>query len=188
MGSAKKSQQEVVERKKQIKTACGEKSKEMNNLLKKVNSLRKVSDPLESQKSQIEGQLSTRRKEIMNQEKVTKRIIHDISEMNKTLNQLKSAGVKVEQKLRQLDCPPDLIPSGSVKQLSERIKNIKAQIAKESGIDNMDEIEQELVRLRELYESNKKKIDSLESNISQLEEMNDDRNTNFLYIRTSVTN
>ena len=186
--STKKSQQEVVERKKQIKTACGEKSKEMNNLLKKVNSLRKVSDPLESQKSQIEGQLSTRRKEIMNQEKVTKRIIHDISEMNKTLNQLKSAGVKVEQKLRQLDCPPDLIPSGSVKQLSERIKNIKAQIAKESGIDNMDEIEQELVRLRELYESNKKKIVSLESNISQLEEMNDDRNTNFLYIRTSVTN
>ena len=40
----------------------------------------------------------------------------------------------------------------------------------------------------ERFQSNKQKLASLEEHIKQLEDMNSDRNTNFLFIRNSVTN
>ena len=85
----------------------------------------------------------------------------------------------------------DLKPSGTTKQLSSKIQNIKDKKKKhqeKNGGENLDALEEEVCDLKMKLDHAKKRIEESQEYVRQLDTMNDDRNTNYLYIRNTVTN
>ena len=188
LNSIKTQQESKIDEKKVVLTNIKEKTAEYNKILKEVTKLRDATAPLESEKSRLEGMFSSKRKEIANQEKVTKKVQQEIQSLKMKLVELRKEEKTIKQKVKQLKTPDDLIPSGTSKQLKSKIENIKAKQLKEAGIENSEAIQQELVDLNELYQSQKKRIEDTEEYCKKLEQMNIDRNTNYLYIRNTITN
>merc|ERR1712098_733461 len=181
--------QAKVDEKKVILNTMKSKTSDYNKLLKHVSTLREVTSPLESEISKVEGMISSKKKEKMNQTKVEKRYAQDMGVLKKKLAELQKDKKAIDAKIKKLKAE-DVTPSGTSKQLESKIQNVRKKIQEQSGIDQdvFQEKEQGILKLRENYENQKKKIDSYMEYISSLEKMNSERNTNYLFIRNTISN
>merc|ERR1712098_691336 len=181
--------QAKVDEKKVILNTMKSNTSDYNKLLKHVSTLREVTSPLESEISKVEGMISSKKKEIMNQTKVEKRYAQDVAVLKKKLAELQKDKKAIDAKIKKLKAE-DVTPSGTSKQLESKIQNVRKKIQEQSGIDQdvFQEKEQGILKLRENYENQKKKIDSYMEYISSLEKMNSERNTNYLFIRNTISN
>merc|ERR1719450_1214762 len=183
-----KNQEIKVDEKKKIFDQTKQKSNDYNQILKVVSKLREATAPLESEKNKLEGQFSSKRKEITNQEKVLRRLKEEGGKLKGVLSQLKKDQKELKKKAEKLHAPPETVPSESSKQLSAKIANIRKKQMAQAGIENPEEVQNELLNLQQSVEQSRTKLKSLEECVQKLEAMDVDRHTNYLYIRNTISN
>ena len=167
-----------------VKTA----TEEFNHNLKSVNVARNLTVPLETELNKLEGELARVKKNIQNHEKILKRWQNEIAGLKSKISELKKEERGIRKKAADIGAPKDLKPSGTTKQLSSKIQNIKRKCAEKSGIDYEAALEEELLQHKKRIDCESKKLEDSQNYIKQLDTMNSDRNTNYLYIRNTVTN
>ena len=190
MASIMKQQEEKIDKKKRVVNQAKTASEEYNHLLKSVNVARNLSVPLETELSKLEGDLARVRKLIQNHEKIHKRWVNEGTGLKSKISELKKEEKDLRKKADGIKAPKDLRPSGTSAQLSIRIQNIKKKFAKKSGVGDGDRnaLEEDLVQHKKRIDQDKKRLDDSQAYIQQLDTMNQDRNTNYIYIRNTVTN
>ena len=166
------------------------KSVEYNNILKEVTKLRGSLAPFETKKRQIEGKQSSKRKAILNQEEIVKRWEKEKEELKRTV-----ASAEVEEKKLLKHCrniaskrkvPLEIIPSGTVAELSAKLTQIRRK-KKKNNPDQNNLLLEEYENLRKKYEDSKKKLKDLEAWVNQLNAMNTKRTSNYHFIRRTIT-
>jgi len=189
LGNIENQQQIKVDEKKVILNTTKAKTSDYNKLLKHVSTLRSVTSPLESEISKVDGMISSKKKEIMNQTKVEKRYAQDVGVLKKKLSELQKEKNTIDKKIKKLNAE-DVTPSGTSKQLESKILNVKKKLQEQTGIDQnvFKEKEASILKLRENYDQQKKKISNFEEHVKSLEKMNSERNTNYLFIRNTISN
>ena len=123
--------QAKVDEKKVILNTMKSKTSDYNKLLKHVSTLREVTSPLESEISKVEGMISSKKKEIMNQTKVEKRYAQDVAVLKKKLAELQKDKKAIDAKIKKLKAE-DVTPSGTSKQLESKIQNVRKKIQEQS--------------------------------------------------------
>ena len=186
--SIMKQQEEKIDKKKKVVNQAKIASEEYNHLLKSVNIARNLSVPLETELSKLEGDLARVKKLIQNHEKIHKRWANERTGLKSKISELKKEEKIIRKKAVGIGAPKDLRPSGTTAQLSTKIQNIKRKFAEKSGVEDGDALEEDLVQHKKRIDQDKKRLDDSQAYIKQLDTMNHDRNTNYMYIRNTVTN
>lgn len=183
-----KNQDIKVDEKKKIFDQTKLLQSDYNQILKVVTKLREATAPLESEKNKLEGQLSSKRKEITNQEKVARRFKEEVGKLKTHLSQLKKDQKELKKKAEKLNAPPDLVPTETSKQLSAKINNIRKKQLAQAGVENPEEVQNELLNLQKSVEQARTSMKSLKDMVQKLEGMDVDRHSNYLFIRNTISN
>ena len=111
-----------------------------------------------------------------------------IYNLKKKLSELRKDQKELKKKADKLGAPPDLVPQESSKQLSAKITNIKKKQLAQAGVENPEEVQNELLNLQQSVEKARESLKSLEDWVQKLEAMDVDRHSNYLYIRNTISN
>jgi len=182
---------EVFNEKDEIQNLYKAKSKEYVIKAKEVSGLRETLLPIEKEISKIEGQISSKKKEITNQEKVVKRYQNEVGILKKEQHDKKTEEKKFRTHANR-QCSNEYVqPTGSVMQLNAKIKQIRESKKKTGNVvvkEEKDRLVTEYRTLKEQYKTQNQKITSIDEHLKLMEEMDQHRHNNLLFIRSTITN
>merc|ERR1711915_217093 len=92
-------------------------------------------EPLLNEAKNTEHQISSKKKEIQNQEKVVKRYQNEVASLKKELNDKQDKGKKIRSNAQKI-AGAYVKPNGTVHQLNAKIKQIR-ESRKKSGNDRL---------------------------------------------------
>jgi len=165
-----------------------EKGVEFSMKSKHVAKLREASNPIEREITKIEGQISSKKKEILNQEKVVKRYRNEVAQLKTELEEKEIEEKKFVSKAKQ-SAGPEIEPSGTVMQLNAKIKQIMDTKKKSNKVvADREALLEEYRELRDQYELLGSKISNIEEHVKVMEDMNMARYYNHLFIRKTISN
>ena len=165
-----------------------EKNQEYNKILRDEMKKREKVIPLENDLRNIEGEISRKKKEVANQQKLINRLVSEVSQHQGKLKGLEKEGEKHLKASRQLklSATPDISPSGTVEEISAKLKEIKKS-KKKNNLGDSDIILNEYNNLQMDIENIKKNLQLLEEWTKNIEKMHEDRLRRMLFIRHSIT-
>jgi len=136
-----------------------------------------------------EHQISSKKKEIQNQEKVVKRYQNEVASLKKELNDKQDKGKKIRSNAQKI-AGAYVKPNGTVHQLNAKIKQIR-ESRKKSGNDRLlgekDVLFKDYKAVKDQYSGLETKIQMLNKNVDFMEQMDQNRQNNFLFIRDTIT-
>ena len=165
-----------------------EKNQEYNKILRDEMKKREKVIPLENDLRNIEGEISRKKKEVANQQKLINRLVSEVSQHQGKLKGLEKEGEKHLKASRQLklSATTDIRPSGTVEEISAKLKDIKKS-KKKNNLGDSDIILDEYNNLQMDIENIKKNLQLLEEWTKNIEKMHEDRLRRMRFIRHSIT-
>ena len=158
--------------------------------MKEVIKLRESLAPFERLKGQIATKQASKKREILNQEKVIR--MYE-KEKEKLKNTVSDAGVlekdlikKCKVKAKQRKAPVEIKPSRTVAELSAKLTQIRKKKKKNNPAEK-NLILEEYDKLRKEFEESKRRLKNLEDWVNQLKDMMSTRTSNYQFIRTMIT-
>jgi len=170
----------------------------MTNLLKEkeamfkenkaeLNELKSSSAPIAQELRSIETKIANKTKEVINQEKLIKKIKTETSSLEADIRkneeeekQFSAAGVKITKE--------ELQPDKTPKQLNAKIVQLKKKLSLQTENHDVEKFIEEFIEIKERYTRLKGHIDSLNSHLETINQMKKERSDNILWIRTLITN
>ena len=187
LGAVEEKIQEALNEKDMLTDLISEKEDLFKQNKKELNQLKSLTSPLLKQQRETEAMISNRTKEIMNQEKLVKKLNAEIDsfKQQKKSNEIEESKFKATAlKLTS----SEIVPERSVKQLDVKIKKLQEKIRNKHKDLNLEEFYEEFGELKERYMAMKKQISTLENLLETIEKMNKERLDNFICIRNIITN
>lgn len=165
-----------------------EKNQEYNKILRDEMNKREKVIPLENDLRNVEGEISRKRKEVVNQQKLINRLSLEVSQYQGKLKGLEKEGEKHLKASRQLklSATTDIRPSGTVEEISAKLKEIKKS-KKKNNLGDCDIVLNEYTDLVTDIENIKKNLELLEEWNKNITKMNEDRLGRMVIIRHSIT-
>ena len=179
--------EEALSSKELLNDLIKEKDEQFKMEKRELNALKSVTNPLLKQQRETETMISNRTKEIMNQEKLVKKMNSEIDVFKR---EMKASEIEAEQfKATALTLTDgEIVPERSVKQLDVKIKKLKEKIKNKHKDLNLEAFYDEFNDLKERHTTMKKQIQKLETLLNSIEKMNAERLDNFICIRNLITN
>merc|ERR1712098_565322 len=173
-----------------IQEAINEKEM-LSDLIKKkeeLHQLKSATSPLLKQQREAETMISNRTKEILNQEKLVKRLNAEKDSLRQQIKASEEEEKQFKKSALKLTKGEEVAPERSVKQLDVKIKKLQEKIRNKQKDLNLEEFYEEYANLKERYVAMKKQIEKLENLLETIESMNSERLDNFICIRNIITN
>ena len=181
--------EKTTEERENVLKKLHNKTVEYNNTLKELSKLRESLAPFEVKKRQIEGKEKSKMKEILNQQRMVKGLEKEKEDLKK-----KVSAAEVQEKNLLKSCrdiakkrkvPLEIIPSGTVAELSAKLTQIKKK--KRNNPAQNNNLLEEYENLRNKYDDSKRALKDLEDWVNQLKAMNSERTSNYQFIRKAIT-
>ena len=174
----------MVNDKDHVLSLIKEKARKLTTISNEVSMLRQATVPREREVSRLEYKRFLSRKEIANQERLVKRYEAQVAQLQRDLMEKKCEEKKFLSHAMQ-KAGPEVVPSGTVLQLNAKIKQIRESRV---GVVGREIVEEEYRELRLQYVDQKSKIKFIEEHLKLMEDMKRARNTNYLFIRRTISN
>jgi len=179
--------QETLNEREMLTELLNEKEDVFKVSRKELTGLKSATNPLLKEQREIETRITNKTKEILNQEKLVKRLNSDMESLKTELKKNREEERQFEAAAKKIT-GKEMIPDKTVKQLNAKIVQLQKRIKnKHENVDLADFI-QEFGNLKERYVGMKKHIEKLENLLETIEKMNSERLDNFIYIRSIITN
>ena len=180
--------QEAINEKEMLNDLIKEKEELFKQNKKELHQLKSATSPLLKQQREAETMISNRTKEILNQEKLVKRLNTEQDSLKQQIKASEEEEKQFKKSALKLTKGEEVVPERSVKQLDVKIKKLQEKIRNKQKDLNLEEFYEEYGTLKERYVAMKKQIEKLENLLQTIENMNSERLDNFICIRTIITN
>ena len=169
--------QEIREKEEEYKREKGE-----------LTELKSSTNPLSRKEREINNTISTRTKEILNQEKLVKKLNTELESLKEEQKKQSDDASQFEAAARKIT-GREVVPERTVKQLNAKILQLQKKIKAKQG-ENHDYAEflNNFQDLKERYQDMRGQIEQLENLLQKIEKMNDERLDNFHIIRQIISN
>ena len=187
LGAVEEKIEEALSSRELLTDLIKEKDEQAKQERRELNALKSITKPILDEQRITEVNITNRTKDIMNQEKLVKKLNSEIDAFKR---EMKSSEIEAEQfKASALKLTDgEIFPQRSVKQLDVKIKKLKEKIKNKHKDLNLEDFYNEFNDLKERHTTMKKQIQKLESILSSIEKMNAERLDNFICIRNIITN
>ena len=153
-----------------------------------LTDLKSSTNPLSKLEREINNSISTRTKEILNQEKLVKKLNTELENLKEEQKKQRDDASQFEAAARKIT-GREVVPERTVKQLNAKILQLQKKIKSKQG-ENQDYAEflNNFQDLKERYQDMRAQIEQLENLLQKIEKMNDERLDNFHIIRQIISN
>ena len=153
-----------------------------------LSALKNSTNPLSKTEREINNNISTRTKEILNQEKLVKKLNTELENLKEEQKKQREDASQFEAAARKIT-GREVVPERTVKQLNAKILQLQKKIKSKQG-ENQDYAEflNNFQDLKERYLDMRSQIEQLENLLQKIEKMNDERLDNFHIIRQIISN
>ena len=168
-------------------TAIGQKEEEYKRQKKELTVLKSSTSPLNKEEREINNNISNRTKEILNQEKLVKKLNTELEGLKQEQKKQKDDEKQFEAAARKIT-GTEIVPERTVKQLNAKIMQLQKKIKNKPENQDYQEFLTYFQDMKERYVDMRGQIESLENILSKIETMNNDRLDNFQIIRNIISN
>ena len=180
--------QEAQLRRAGVNQEIREREEEYKREKLELSDLKSGTNPLSKMEREINNNISTRTKEILNQEKLVKKLNTELENLKEEQKKQRDDASQFEAAARKIT-GREVVPDRTVKQLNAKILQLQKKIKSKQG-ENQDYAEflNNFQDLKERYQDMRSQIEQLENLLQKIEKMNDERLDNFHIIRQIISN
>jgi len=180
--------QEAQLRRAGVNQEIREREEEYKREKVELSDLKSGTNPLSKMEREINNNISTRTKEILNQEKLVKKLNTELENLKEEQKKQRDDASQFEAAARKIT-GREVVPDRTVKQLNAKILQLQKKIKSKQG-ENQDYAEflNNFQDLKERYQDMRSQIEQLENLLQKIEKMNDERLDNFHIIRQIISN
>ena len=179
--------QEIVLRRAQISKLISEKEEDYKRKKKDLTLLKSGTNPLQKQQREINTMISNKTKEILNQEKLVKKLAAELDSLKQEQKKQRDDERQFEAAARKIT-GTEIVPQRTVKQLNAKILQLQKKIKSKTENQDTAEFLNYFQDMKERYLEMKKQIENLETMLLKIEKMNNERLDNFQVIRNIISN
>lgn len=148
--------------------------------------LREALTPIEREISRTDDQITLRKKEISNQEKMLKKLKAEVNQLKRDLLEQKSKEEKFVNKAKQKSWA-EMNPSGTALQLNAKIRRIREEKGANMMYADREKLFVEYKELKDDYDLQMRKVKNIEEHVAIMEGMNTARIANYMFIRKTIS-
>ena len=180
-------QQAVLGRAK-VSQEISVKEEEYKKEKRELTDLKSSTNPLSKAEREINNNISTKTKEILNQEKLVKKLSSELENLKEEQKKQRDDASQFEAAAKKIT-GKEIVPERTVKQLNAKILQLQKKI-KSKQDENLDQQEflESFQDLKERYQDMRGQIEQLENLLQKIEKMNNERLDNFQIIRQIISN
>ena len=180
--------QETLNQRDLLTDLINEREELLRSNKKDLNLLKSSTQPLEKKLRDNENVINMKTKEILNQEKLIKKLNSEQDSLKQTMKNTKEEEKQFQAAALKMTKGEEMVPAKTVRQLNAKIIQLQKKIkTKYAGID-VEQFYEEFQALKERYITAKTHIQKLENLLKTIEKMNKERLDNFICIRNIITN
>jgi len=187
LAEAEEKIQDTLNEREMLTDLLSEKEDLFKRNKKELNELKSATNPLLKQQREIETQITNKTKEILNQEKLVKKLNSELEGFKSELKKNKEEERQFEAAAKKIT-GKEITPEKTVKQLNAKIVQLQKKIKNKHANLDLEAFIEEFGTLKERYVGMKKHIEKLENLLETIEKMNSERLDNFICIRNIITN
>lgn len=177
--STKLKQLEALEKEESCKTD------EVQNNFAKAKKSRQEIAPIQAEMDKVQGDLSVKRRIKLNHERLRTSHVKDRDDFRKRLESEENTEKRAREKSKELGGGEELQPGGTLLEIQAKIKLLAKKITP-GGVNEASLLE-ECLRVKEVFEDQKRELENLEVFVVQLAEMNRNRTENYMKVRRLIT-
>ena len=180
-------QQAVLGRAK-VSQEISAKEEEYKKEKRELTDLKSSTNPLSKAEREINNNISTKTKEILNQEKLVKKLSSELESLKEEQKKQRDDASQFEAAAKKIT-GKEIVPERTVKQLNAKILQLQKKI-KSKQDENLDQQEflESFQDLKERYQDMRGQIEQLENLLQKILKMNNERLDNFQIIRQIISN
>merc|ERR1719447_735559 len=180
-------QQAVLGRAK-VSQEISAKEEEYKKEKRELTDLKSSTNPLSKAEREINNNISTKTKEILNQEKLVKKLSSELESLKEEQKKQRDDASQFEAAAKKIT-GKEIVPERTVKQLNAKILQLQKKIKSKQG-ENLDQQEflESFQDLRGRYLDMRGQIEQLENLLQKILKMNNERLDNFQIIRQIISN
>ena len=160
----------------------------MKSNKRELNQLKTATNPLQKKLRETENVINLKTKEILNQEKLIKKLNTELQELNQSLKTTREEEKQFLEAGKKYSGGKELFPDKTVRQLDAKVRQLKKKIESQNADCDQEQFIEEFKALKENYVKRKKDIEQLDNLLKTIGKMNDERLDNFICIRNIISN
>ena len=180
--------QETLTQRDMLTDLINEKDGVLRSSRKELNLLKSATQPVQKQLIENENLIKGKTKEILNQEKLIKKLNIELDSLKQTLKNTKEEEKQFLAAAVKMTKGDERPPGKTVQQLNAKIIQLQKKIKTKYADIDVEQFYEEFQALKERYITMKAHIQKLENLLKTIDKMNRERLDNFICIRNIITN
>lgn len=179
--------QETLTQRDMLTDLINENEELLRSNKKELNSLKSYTQPLEKKLRDNENVINIKTKEILNQEKLIKKLNTEQDTLKQTMKNTKEEEMQFQAAALKMTKGEEMQPGKTVRQLNAKIIQLQKKIKTKYADIDVEKFYEEFKALKERYITQETHIRKLENLLKTIEKMNKERLDNFICIRNIIT-